>query len=284
MKINLGLVATSLTAAVVMASTDPNAADMSAADEQTFFKEHASNKSILNGALASIAELKAEMAAMKSDHAAEMATVKSETAAKDAEHDAIIASLKAHRHGVVPSNLRRRTQEEMSMSMPATANIWNSGGDEEPEENFFSDWDNHKESCCDHVTDLEGRVSKIEDEVGDLNQCVDYQESYSPDGESPPLPTCKIGLGKPYVAIDGEFRVTTSTYNEEKGRVNFNTQTVEVDAKDSVTVKAMNTTTIDAHDDIILKSKNDIMAHAGNGSKSRLTRTYTLPPMPVPVP
>ena len=151
MKINLGLVATSLTAAVVMASTDPNAADMSAADEQTFFKEHASNNIILNGALASIAELKAEqnaqMAAMLSklttmdskfaakdaEHAAEMAAVKSEMKSKDTEHDAtnakhdaIIASFKAHRHGVVPSNLRRRTQE-MSMSMPAIEDNWHSG-------------------------------------------------------------------------------------------------------------------------------------------------------------
>jgi len=263
-------------------------------------KENASNVGLLNGALNSIAELKAEMAAMKSEHAAEMAAkfaaMESEMKSKDAKQDAIIASLKAHRHGVVPSNLRRRT-EEMSMSMPATANIWHSGGDEEPKENFFywSDWFEHQESCCDDVkelegrvskledegdvtdlegrvskledeadndvTDLEGRVSKLEDEVDSVTTCVKFEELYMIDEGGPSLPTCKIGLGVSQVAIEGNDRVATST----TGRVTVVTQDFDVDAQDSVTVKATKTATVEAHD-IVLKSKNDIMAHAGNNT------------------
>ena len=49
-----------------MASADANAADMRAVDEQTFLKEHASNVGTLDGALNSVAELKAKMAAIMS--------------------------------------------------------------------------------------------------------------------------------------------------------------------------------------------------------------------------
>ena len=186
----------------------------------------------------------ATIANLELKHAAELAAVKYETAAKDAKHDAIIASLKAHRHGVVPLNLRCRTQE-MSINMPAIKNIWYGWGDKEPEENFYFDWDDHKKFCCDHVTDLEGKVFKLEDEVDGVTTCVKFEELCKINDDSP---------SKSKRLPEGTLFTLLHLVNADHNVTVMADDTVIVEANDDVKIVGGDSVHIDAHDDIVLKS------------------------------